>query len=388
MEITSKKWLKVRTIILLVFFLLLFIALVSRAFQLQVLSAERLQKIANKQHNKVLLIPPERGIIIDRNGEKLAASLTAESIFADPSKIADPKETAEKISSLLQINKKTTEEKLSTDRSFSWLARKISPELADRVEKANIPGIFVVKEPKRFYPNGTLAGPLIGFVGLDDSGLEGLEMVYDRDLKGNPMKLVWAQDAKKKKLYSRVDNSDANQGDSANLILTIDSRIQHLAETHLKEAVKSKGAKGGVVIVMNPRTGEMLALANEAGFDPNNFSAYQVGDLKNKAITDCFDPGSTFKPFMAAGALEEGAAQETDRFYCENGNYRVANRVIHEAKRKRHGVLTFSEIIKYSSNIGSAKVAEKLGKDKFYQYITKFGFGTKTGIDLHGESSG
>ena len=388
MEITSKKWLKVRTITLLVFFLLLFIALVSRAFQLQVLSAERLQKIAKKQHNKFLLLPPERGIIFDRNGEKLAASLMAESIFADPSKITDPKETAEKISSLLQINKKTTEEKLSTARSFAWLARKIPPELAERVEKAGIPGIFIVKEPKRFYPNGTLAGPLIGFVGLDDAGLEGLEAVYDRHLKGNPMKLVWAQDAKKKKLYSRIDNSDVSQGDSANLILTIDSRIQHLAETQLKEAVKSKGAKGGVAIVMDPRTGEMLALANETGFDPNNFSAYQAGDLRNKAITDCFDPGSTFKPFMAAGALEEGAAQETDRFYCENGNYRVADRVIHEAKRKRHGFLTFAEIIKYSSNIGAAKVAEKLGKDKFYQYITKFGFGTKTGIDLHGESSG
>jgi cell division protein FtsI (penicillin-binding protein 3) len=139
---------------------------------------------------------------------------------------------------------------------------------------------------------------------------------------------------------------------------------------------------------MDPKTGEILALANELGFDPNTFSKSGAAKGKNKVITDCFDPGSTFKPFLAAGALEEGVVKETDRFYCENGNYAIADRVIHEAQRKRHGYLAFSDIIKYSSNIGSVKVSERLGKEKFYQYITKFGFGAKTGIDLPGETAG
>ncbi|MCG6536018.1 MAG: PASTA domain-containing protein, partial [Syntrophales bacterium LBB04] len=261
-------------------------------------------------------------------------------------------------------------------------------DIADVVEKSNIPGIFVVKESKRYYPNGTLAGHLLGFVGLDDVGLEGLETGFDKYLRGNPVKLIWAQDAKRKKLYSRVDNAEASQGDSANLFLTIDSRIQHLPEMQLKEAVKNKGAKGGVAIIMVPSTGEILAMANEMGFDPNNYSSYQAGVGKNKAVTDCFDPGSTFKPFTVAGALEEGAVKESDRIFCENGNYVVADRVIHEAQKAKHGYLTLPEILKYSSNIGAAKVAEKLGKEKFYEYITKFGFGIKTGVDLPGESAG
>lgn len=388
MDAASKKGLKAKIFTLLLLFLLLFVGLVSRAFQLQILSAKYLQILARKQHEKVLLLQPERGVIFDRNGEKLAASLMAGSIFADPSKIADPGETAKRVSVILHIDEAATLKKISKAKSFCWLARKAAPELAGAVEGANISGIYVVKEPKRFYPNGTLAGHLLGFVGLDDTGLEGLESGYDEHLKGTPKKLIWSQDAKKKRLNSRIEDSVVGQSDSGNLILTIDSRIQHLAETQLGEAVRNKGAKGGVAIIMDPRTGEILAMANEMGFDPNNFSAYKAGAGKNRAITDCYDPGSTFKPFLAAGAIEEGAVEETDRFYCENGHYAVADRVIHEAQRKRHGFLTFRDIIKYSSNIGSVKVAEKLGKDKFYQYITKFGFGVKTGIDLPGESPG
>ena len=388
MDKASKKWLNCRTLVLLMLFAMLFVGLVSRAFQLQILSAKYLQKLAKKQHTKVLLLQPERGVIFDRNGTKLAASLLAGSVFADPSKINDPKGTAEKISTLLNIDKKATLRQISHAKSFCWLARKISPGTAEAVETANIPGIFLVREPKRFYPNGALAGHLLGFVGLDGTGLEGLESGFEEHLKGNPVKLPWSQDAKGKKLYTNVVSAPAAQSDSANLILTIDSRIQHLAEMQLRESVQSKGAKGGVAIVMDTRTGEVLAMANEMSFDPNSFSTSTASVGKNRAITDCFDPGSTFKPFTVAGALEEGAVKETDRINCENGNYRVADRVIHEAKRSRHGILTVHDVMKYSSNIGTAKIAEKLGKEKFYEYITKFGFGLKTGIDLPGESPG
>lgn len=384
----SQKWLKFRIATLLAFFLVLFVALASRAFQLQILSGKALKALADDQHTKTLQLQPDRGIVFDRNGEKLAATIMADSVCADPSKMTNLHETAATLASILQVDKTTIYKKLSGVKNFCWIARRIAPEQASRVKELAIEGVFLVKEPKRFYPSGELAGHLIGFVGADATGLEGLELKYDKQLRGVPEKLHWTRDAKGKILYPRVKKHESAPGENYNLILTIDSRIQHLVESHLKAAVKAKGAKGGFAIVMEPRTGEILAMANEVGFDPNTFSTVTPGTGKNKAITDCFDPGSTFKPFLAAAALEEGIVKETDSFYCENGRYVIADRVIHEANRKRHSMLSFREILKYSSNIGSVKVAEKLGKDTFYQYIRKFGFGAKTGIDLPGEVSG
>jgi cell division protein FtsI (penicillin-binding protein 3) len=384
----SKKWLKFRIATLLIFFLVLFIALISRAFQIQVLSGKMLKTLAEKQHIKTLQIEPERGIIFDRNGEKLAASVMAHSVYADPSKISNPNEVANKIAPILNIDRNTVVRKVSGSKYFCWLARKIPPEQVSKIEALNMDSVFLIKEPKRFYPNGELAGRLLGFVGLDYTGLEGLELKYDNYLKATPEKLTWARDARGSRLYPRVEKAVTQQEEGYNLILTIDNRIQHIVESNLTEAIKAKGAKGGFVIVMDPKTGEILALADQPGFDPNKFSSYNIGKGKNKAITDCFDPGSTFKPFLAAAALEEGIVKETDRFYCEDGTYRVSDRVFHEANRKKYGTLTFHDILKYSSNIGCIKVSERLKKEKFYHYITQFGFGSKTGIDLPGEVSG
>jgi cell division protein FtsI (penicillin-binding protein 3) len=384
----SRKWMKFRIASLLALFLVLFIALGSRAFQLQILSSKELKALAEKQHTQTLLLQPDRGIIFDRNGEKMAATIMADSVCADPSKIDNPAEVAGLLASILRTDRAALRKKLSGAKNFCWVARRIAPEQATLVQELGVEGIFIVKEPKRFYPSGELAGHLIGFVGTDANGLEGLELRYDRYLKGAPEKLLWTRDAKGKRLYPRLERPEAAPKENYNLVLTIDSRIQHLVESHLKTAVKAKGAKGGFAIVMDPRTGEILALANEMGFDPNNFSAVDPAAGKNKAITDCFDPGSTFKPFLAAAALEEGVVKETDMFNCENGNYAIADRVIHEANRKRHGALSFRDILRYSSNIGSVKVGERLGKEKFHQYIRKFGFGAKTGIDLPGEVSG
>ena len=384
----SRKWMKFRIAALLVFFLVLFIALASRAFQLQILSGKALKALAQKQHTQTLLLQPERGIIFDRNGEKMAATIMVDSVCADPSKIDNPGEVAGRLAAILQADSALLQKKLSGAKNFCWLARRIAPEQANLVQEMGVDGIFIVKEPKRYYPNGELAGHLIGFVGIDASGLEGLELRYDRYLKGAPEKLSWTRDAKGKRLYPRVERLETVQKEHYNLVLTIDNRIQHLVESHLKAAVKNKGAKGGFAIVMDPKTGEILALANELGFDPNRFSSVNPATGKNKAITDSFDPGSTFKPFLAAAALEEGVVKETDLFNCENGRFAIADRVFHEANRKRHGVLSVHDILKYSSNIGSIKIAEKLGKERFSQYIRKFGFGAKTGIDLPGEVSG
>jgi cell division protein FtsI (penicillin-binding protein 3) len=388
MAIESRKWLKFRIVSILIIFLVLFVALISRAFQLQVLSGQKLKTLAQRQHTAKLQLLPERGIIYDRNGEKLAASVTTDSVCADPSKISDPAKTSAKIAKILNLDKQIIFKKISEPKNFCWLARKISPDQAADIESADIEGIFLVKEPKRFYPNGQLAAHLIGFVGDDDSGLEGLEYKYDGVLKGKPENLAWARDAKGKKLFLRVEKNETKKDEYLNLVLTIDNRIQYLVESHLKEAVISKGAKGGVAVVMDPKTGEILALANETGFNPNNIKGVTPEKILNRAVTDAFDPGSTFKPFLIAAALEEKVIRETDRIFCEDGNFAVANRVFHEAGKKRHGYLSVREILKYSSNIGSVKIAQKLHKEKYYKYIQDFGFGTKTGIELPGESSG
>lgn len=384
----ARKWMKFRIATLLIFFLVLFTALASRAFQLQILSGNDLKSLANRQHTQTLTLQPERGTIFDRNGEKMAATIMADSVCADPSKIDNPRELASRLSEILDVDKAVLQKRLSGTKNFCWLARRIAPEQAELVDVMDVDGIFIVKEPKRYYPSGELAGHLIGFVGLDANGLEGLELRYDHYLKGEPEKLLWTRDAKGKRLYPRAEKPESDQKEYYNLVLTIDSRIQHVVESHLKAAVKDKGAKGGFAVVMDPRTGEILALANELGFDPNRFSEVNPATGKNRAVTDVFDPGSTFKPFLVAAALEEKAVKETDRFDCENGSYAVADRVFHEANRKRHGMLNIRDILKYSSNIGSVKISEQLGKEKFYEYIRKFGFGGKTGIDLPGEAPG
>lgn len=384
----AQRWLRFRVFSLWGLFVVLFIALFTRALHLQVISGKTLKSLATRQHIKSVEILPERGIIFDRNGEKLAASVMTDSVCADPSKIKNPRTAASRIASILQMDENDLLRKMTSGKHFAWIARRIPADQAARVEALNIDGVFLIKEPQRSYPNGELAGHLIGFVGLDSVGLEGLELKYDAYLRGSPERLVWARDAKGKRLYPRVEKVAADGRPSYHLILTIDSRIQHLVETHLKAAVQDKGAKGGYAVVMNPRTGEILALANQPSFDPNHFAKGNPMLGKNRVITDCYDPGSTFKPFVAAAALEEKLFKETDRIFCENGHYAVADRVIHEAQRKKHGYLTFREVIKYSSNIGSVKIAERLGKERLYRYITKFGFGAKTNIDLPGEIPG
>jgi len=384
----GKNWLKVRLVSVLLFFIIAFAVLVFRAFQLQILSGEKLKNMAQRQHTAIVQLQAERGMIYDRNGEKLAVSVLADSVYADPTRVDDPAKVARQIAGILNLDKHEVLKKIAEAKSFCWLSRKISPDQAANVESAKIEGIFMIKEPKRFYPNGQLAAHLIGFAGVDANGLEGLENRYDDILKGKSEKMAWSKDAKGKKMFVHVGSDETKKDESANLVLTIDSRIQYLVETHLKEAVYAKGAKGGIAIVMDPKTGEILAMANELGFNPNNIHGLTSERWRNRAVTDYFDPGSTFKPFLVAGALEEKTIREAEKFFCEDGNYVVANRVIHEANRKSHGQLSVRDILKYSSNIGSVKIAQKLGKEKFYKYIDNFGFGTKTGIDLPGESPG
>lgn len=388
MSAKSRKWLRFRVVSMMVFFLVLYVALVSRAFQLQVVSGETLGRLADRQHKKSLTLYPERRFIFDRNGQKLAATVMADSVYVDPSRVQDRRKVASKLSSILGIKRRKVARALSNEGSFRWVARQISPAGAERIRALNLEGVHLVREPKRFYPHREMACHLLGFAGLDSTGLEGVELKYDEYLKGVPKEVMWGRDARGHKIYLD-DNPGGTVGDrSCSLFLTIDSKIQYIVESQLKSAVERTGAKGGSVIVMDPRTGEILAMANGPRFNPNAFSTYPADARRNRAVTDCFDPGSVFKPFIVAAALEEELVKETDLFNCEDGSYVVGDRVIHEAQNEKFQELTLSEILKYSSNIGTIKIAERLGREKFHRYITMFGFGSRTGVDLPGESPG
>ena len=384
----SKKWLRFRVTSVLVLFLVLYIALLSRAFQLQIVSGKELKSLADKQHTKSLTLCPERGLIFDRNGEKLAMTVLADSVYIDPSMVKKRKEVSGKLSSTLCLEERDIRKKLLKPGNFRWIARQVSPLQAAQVRALDLDGVYTIQEPKRFYPHREMACHLLGFVGCDSAGLEGLELKYDSSLKYAPQKVVWGRDAKGNRIYLDERSTTLNDGRGHNLVLTVDSKIQYIVEMNLKGAVENTGAKGGNAIVMNPKTGEILAMTSFPRFNPNAYSQYPVASRRNRAITDCFDPGSVFKPFVAAAALEEGVVSESDVINCENGSYVVGDRVIHEAQMKHHEELFFPEILKYSSNIGTVKVAEMLGKEKLYKYITKFGFGSKTGVNLPGEIGG
>lgn len=384
----SRKWLRVRITSILIFFLLLFIALLSRAFQLQIISGKELKLLAEKQHTKSLNLSPERGLIFDRNGEKLAVTVLADSVYVDPSMVKDKRKVSGTLSSTLCLEEREVRRKLQKSGNFQWIARQVSPIQAAQLRAFDLDGVCTIQEPKRFYPHRELACHLLGFVGLDSTGLEGLELKYDSCLKYDAKKVVWGRDAKGNRIYLDERSASPKKGGDCNLVLTIDSKIQYISEMNLKAAVESTGAQGGNAIVMNPKTGEILAMASFPQFNPNAYSQYPATFRRNRAITDCFDPGSIFKPFVAAAAIEEGVVSERDVIDCENGSYVVGDRVIHEAQMKRHEELLFPEILKYSSNIGMVKVAEMLGKEKFHKYITDFGFGSKTGLNLPGEARG
>ncbi|MEA1970947.1 MAG: penicillin-binding transpeptidase domain-containing protein [Thermodesulfobacteriota bacterium] len=388
MTAKSGKWLRFRMASILVLFLVLYVALVSRAFQLQVVSGETLGKLADRQHKKSLTLYPERRFIFDRNGQKLAATVMADSVYVDPSSVEDRRKVSSKLSSILGVKRQKVAGAVSSPGSFRWVARQISPVRAERIRALKLKGVHLIQEPKRFYPHREMACHLLGFAGLDSTGLDGLESKYDKYLKAVPKEVVWGRDARGYKIYLNNDSGDMMDDRSCSLFLTIDSKIQYIVESQLRKAVDGTGAKGGTVIVMDPGTGEVLAMANEPMFNPNTFSIYPADARRNRAVTDCFDPGSVFKPFVAAAVLEEGLVTETDMFDCENGSYTVGNRVIHDAENEKFQKLSLPEILKYSSNIGSIKIAERLGREKLYHYITMFGFGSKTGIDLPGESRG
>jgi cell division protein FtsI (penicillin-binding protein 3) len=378
-------WFKVRIFLIVCLLFLCFITVVARMFQLQVLKKEQLYKLASQQHQIEIPLVPKRGAITDRKGNDLAVSIEADSLCADPRKVSGVDRTAKALASILNAEESELKQRLKSRSSFEWIRRKITPGEVEQIKALRLPGLFFLKENKRFYPNAQLASHVVGFVGLDSRGLEGIEVQFDSLLNGRGK--TWKMDrdalgrgiAKEETLQDREEHYQ-------NVILTLDKQVQHEVETELSQAVQKWGAKGGFVIAMDPFTGRILAMATYPSFNPNQFLQYRSSLWRNRAISDTFEPGSLFKAFLAAVAIEEKVVRPSDSFYCENGSYTVHDRTIHDTSR--HGWLTFQQIIKISSNIGASKVGEKVGKDRLYRYLGTFGFGEKTRIGLPGEGKG
>ncbi len=380
-----EKWARVRIVMIGTLFGLLFLTVVGRAFYLQILQHEELVKRAEKQHQRIVPLTPARGAIMDRNGTPLAVSVEMDSCYGEPRNIQDVPGTAEVLAPLLGTPKQELIKKLSTGKSFVWLERRLMPEVAVRVKNMKLKGIGFVKENKRFYPNVEIAAHVLGFTGQDPNGLEGVELKYDSTILGNTGYLVTERDNLGRDIAVKstvIKNSNPGK----NVVLTLDKNIQYIAEKELAKAVTDSGAKNGMALVMETETGRILAMANFPTFNPNAYSHYTHAQLRNRIVADSFEPGSTFKVFLIAAALEEKVVRPTDAFNCENGKYKIADCTIHDTHS--YGRLSVSEVLKYSSNIGAAKIGFKLGDERLYRYLKNFGFGDRTGIDLPGESPG
>jgi cell division protein FtsI (penicillin-binding protein 3) len=368
-----------------VFFLVLFVVAAGRAFQLQVLQGEKLKRLGERQHLKEWIVLPKRGAVMDRAGEPLALSLEAQSVYARPHRIHDSASVSKSLAKILNLDIVEVKQKLTSDKPFVWIKRQIGPQEAEQIQALSADGVGMFYEPHRYYPQGQLAGQVIGFVGRDSEGLEGLELHYNGYIRGETGSSVIERDALGRRvLVQGVEGLQIPPG--GDIHLTLDTSIQHLAEKELESTISKYRAKAGVAIVVDPLTGEVLALANYPSFDPNNFSRQSSQQKRNRAVADSFEPGSTFKTILAAAALEEGVVGRDDLFYCEMGKYPYAGKVIHDTHP--YGWLPFSKILQVSSNIGFTKVAEKLKRERYFKYIEKFGFGQITGIDVPGEVSG
>ena len=367
-------------------FVLIAVTLWVRLLWLQILCPDHWVSIARRQHAQVLELQPVRGAILDRNLKPLALSLRLTSVFADPRHIKKPGVIAHRLAPLLdQPAEKITTQLSLKNRGFVWLARKIPNSTAAQIRALKCGGIHLVMESQRFYPNGQLASHLIGFAGVDTQGLEGLELVCDRVLRGEPGWRWLARDARQRAVGA-WDMAVVKPRDGLEVVLTVDRTIQYFAEKALDHVYRDYRAKGAAILVMDPKTGEILALANRPTFDPNQFSEATPEDRRNRVVTDLFEPGSVFKVVTAAVALGTKSVRPEDTFYCENGAYSVAGRILHD--HTAHGTLTFQDVIAQSSNIGVAKIAMQLGPAALYNGIRAFGFGELTGIELAGELPG
>jgi cell division protein FtsI (penicillin-binding protein 3) len=378
------RWTRIRIVACGVVLVALFLAVGKRAFNLQVGEAEHLRAMAEEQYLREVELPPRRGRILDRNGAELASTADVDSIYCNPRRLSDPADAARKLAHVLNMDRRELEKKLGQRRFFMWVKRKVTPDEAAAVKALNLPGLAFVKEPRRFYPNRTLAATVMGLAGSDGRGLDGVELALDKQLGGTTSSVVGIRDALGRDLA--VDGlADAPPGVGADVVLTIDRYLTFVTERAIAEGQARTHAKDVVAIVMNPQTGELLAMASVPTFNPND-PAEAANGARNRAITDAYEPGSTMKTFTIAAALDAGVVRADERFDCLQGKMMVGKYSIHDTHP--HGVLTVAEVFKFSSNIGATKIARRLGRDGFADALGRFGFGHTTGVGLPGERAG
>ncbi len=379
------KEMRIRARTPLILILLLFVLIEVRLFDLQIVHHQEFAEQARKEQIKVIQTLPERGTIYDRNLEKLAVNIPSYSLYARPERISDPQKVAQELSAILDMKNSELLRKLQREKVFVWLKRKLSPAQRKKIESLRISGIGFIEESKRFYPQRKLASHILGFVGIDNQGLAGVEFSYNRELEGKRGRFWVKKDAlgyeipfTRRIIQPLIPGSD--------LVLTIDAIIQSIVEEEISTALSQTKAKSVEALFMDPRTGEILALANKPDYDPNYYLKYPPSARKNRIIQSIYEPGSTFKPITASALLEKGLIDPKDRIYCD-GYIQIADHIIHDWKEFNQE-MSFAEIIQNSSDVGMIKAARRMKEREFYHYIRLFGFGNKTGIDLPGEERG
>lgn len=365
-------------------FSLIFLVIAGRAVQLHVIQTKWLTAKAESQYNKYLVTCGKRGTIYDANLKELAVSLEVMSIGAFPGRMEDISQNGKKMAKILGLNSKKLTKTLKSGKSFVWVKRKVAPNDVEKIKNLDVKGLEFIPEHNRFYPNMGLAAQVIGFTGTDEKGLEGLEFQYNRELEAASDKFIVTKDALGRRFNSSGSSVTGFSGND--LVLTIDKRIQFIAENALKEASEEFQAVSGTAVVMQPDTGALLAVAHFPEFNPNIFKQYDRNVWRNRAVTDPFEPGSTLKVFLAAAAIESNVCTPNSIFFCENGTYRIGRNKVNDTHPYQW--LSLQQIVKFSSNIGAVKVSEITGKKLLYKTLTNFGFGKQTGIDCPGETSG
>jgi cell division protein FtsI (penicillin-binding protein 3) len=338
---------------------------------------------AHRQQQRTVEITPKRGAIFDRNMHPLAMSTEVESAYAIPTELGDNKDQAARLlSGIVEIPRDVLASKFNSGNTFVWVSRKLPPAKSDAIKELNLKGIYTMKENERFYPNRDLAAHVLGFVNLDEKGISGLEFQLDKEVRGKGDRILVMADARQR----WFDGEQAKRDEGANVVLTLDTKVQYIAERELQAAIARTHSSAGTVIIQNPNTGEILALANWPKFNPNSPGDARPETRMNPAVSGIYEPGSTFKLITLSAAIDQNLARPDEVFDCENGAVTLSGHKIHD--HKKFGVLTVSDILAQSSDVGAIKIALRLGAPKFYEYIRAFGFGQKTGIDLPWESRG
>ena len=369
--------------------------IVSKLFWLQILRHHEFVEKAEKQQQHTFAVAPRRGVLYDRNLRELAMTVQADSVYAVPSEIDDKKATVHALAQIVHagsdsnpVDAWTSEDQIAArvnaSRGFAWIARRLSPETAARVKALNLKGVYFQKEFQRFYPDNEIAAQVLGYVGVDDNGLGGMEQKFDGRLHGQPGRMYAAMDARRHVLGSTEHEPEPGE----NLVLSIDENIQFLAEKALDAAMQRTRAANGTVVIQDVHTGQILALAIRPTFNPNDFRHTTPALLRDHAVSDVYEPGSTFKLVTYAAALDQHIVKPDDMIDCQGGAITFNGRTIHDDKSDHYGVITVHEALEHSSDVAAVKLALRMGPDHFYDYIHNFGFGTKSGLELPGETRG